>query len=345
MPSFISEQAVLGWTTGLDDHYRTLDNQLGQSLSKRNIIMHLANIVISTALLLAEADIISATAISHLPTVMRRRSHSHVEGVASGLSRLLRREPQSLPVAQPTSAMNESIATACIDDLSKLTSVDNAAGLAACYNIMQYDSKQGAFEADLRLYQMFSPSGSFKDIPVTDIMLSLTYPASTMFQSLTKRSKRDAVVERQSDSMAEIQQYTLFGSFEKTLNLDMLNDTQIMSLMLPDIKLNSADSSQQPISANISSADGAWFVVGEFKNEYKPALVTPTVATAAIAAAAPFVLPGTTLGIFPTGLIITCAWTFLFFLAYGLGTIGRIKYRDVYRKRKAAQAGRTGKRI
>lgn len=245
-------------------------------------------------------------------------------------------------MAEPSS-VNQTIATACVDALGRLTSVDNPAGLAACYNIMQYDPKQNAFEADLRLYQMFQPSGSFQDVAVNNIMISLTYPASTMFQSLTKRRKRD-VVERQS-SMTEVQQYSLFGTFESNLDLGKLNDTQIMSLMLPNIKLNAVDQSQKPITANITSTDGVWFVVGEFKDEFKDTLVTPTVAAAAITAAAPFVLPGTSLGIFPTGLIVTCTWTLLFFLAYGFGTLGRIKYREVYRKRKAAQAGRTGKRI
>ncbi|KIX97649.1 uncharacterized protein Z520_06427 [Fonsecaea multimorphosa CBS 102226] len=310
--------------------------------------MHLTTVVASALLLLAEADMISAKAILHLPNSIRRRS-AWGEGIEREVDRILRREPQSstgsLSVAAPTSALNQTISTACINSLQSLTSVQNAAGLAACYNILQYDSKQGAFEADLRLYQMFQPTGNFQNVPINDIMISLTYPTSTTFQSLTKRRKRDVEARQSSSSMAEVQQYTLFGTFEANLNLAMLNDTQVMSLMLPDIKLNAATDSQTPIMANISAADGAWFVVGAFKDEFKNSLVSSSVATAAIAAAVPFVLPGRHLGIFPTGLIVTCSWTVLFLLAYGLGTIGRIQYRSVYRKRKAAQAGRTGKRI
>lgn len=262
--------------------------------------------------------------------------------------RILRRAPQmmssgNLSVTAPNAALNQTIADACVSSLDKLTSVGNAAGMAACYNIIQYDATAGAFEADLRLYQMFKPTGNFENIPVNDIMISLTYPTSTTFQSLTKRRKRG--VEARQANMLEVQQYTLFGTFESNLNLALLNDTQVMSLMLPVVKLNAAIDSSQPIMANVSSADGAWFVIGQFKDEFKNGLVTPTVATAAIAAAAPFVLPGTSLGIFPTGLIVTCSWTLLFFVAYGLGTLGRIQYRTAYRKRKAAQAGRTGKRI
>lgn len=308
--------------------------------------MHLPALVASTLLLLEEANVISAKAIVHMPSALRRRYH--LEDVEKHADRILRREPQSnspvsvTPPANSTST-NETIATACVNSLSKLTSIENDAGLAACYNIIQFDAQQGAFEADLRLYQMFDQSGAFQDVPVNDIMISVTYPASTMFQSLTKRRKRD-VVERQS-AMTEVQQYTLFGTFQKNLDITKLNDTQVMSLMLPDVKLNAANPSQTPITANVTAGDGAWFVAGEFTGEFEDTLVSPTIATAAIAAAAPFVLPGTTLGIFPTGLIVTCAWTLLFFLAYGFGTLGRIRYRDAYRKRKAAQAGRTGKRI
>ncbi|KIW63207.1 hypothetical protein PV04_10071 [Phialophora macrospora] len=309
--------------------------------------MHFPSVVASALLLLAEADVISAKALSHLPNAIRRRNYLE-DGMKRDVNKIFRRAPQmssngNLSVTAPNSALNQTIADACVDSLGKLTSVDNDAGMAACYNIIQYDETAGAFEADLRLYQMFTPTGDFADVPVNDIMISLTYPTSTTFQSLTKRRKRD--LEARQSSMVEVQQYTLFGTFESNLDLTKLNDTQVMSLMLPDVKINAAIDSSQPIMANLSAADGAWFVVGQFKDEFKSGLVSTTAATAAIAAAVPFVLPGTSLGIFPTGLIVTCAWTALFFLAYGLGTIGRIQYRSAYRKRKAAQAGRTGKRI
>ena len=307
--------------------------------------MHFTNIVASALLLLAEADMISAKAILHLPNAVRRRN---LEGdMKRDADRILRRAAPSttgsLSVAAPSQALNQSISEACIKSLSTITSVDNSAGLAACYNVMQYDPKANVFEADLRLYQMSQPTGNFENVPLNDIMIGLTYPASTTFQSLTKRRKRD--VEARQSSMMEVQQYTLFGTIEATLDPTKLNDTQLMSLMLPIVKLNAAIDSSEPIMANVSQADGAWFVTGQFINEFKNTLVTPTVATAAIAAAAPFILPGTTLGIFPTGLIVTCSWSLLFLVAYGLGTLGRIQYRTAYRRRKAAQAGRTGKRI
>ena len=312
--------------------------------------MRLTAFIASALLLLTEADIISAKAIMQLPNAIRKRDYLE-GGIKREVSRVLRRAPQmssngNLTTDDANKNLNQTIADACVGALATLTSVENAAGMAACYNIISYDASTSMFEADMRLYSMFTPTGKFANVPVNDIMISLTYPTSTTFQSLTKRRKRDVVARQSSNAtMLEVQQYTLFGTFEANLKLSMLNDTQVMSLMLPDVKLNAAIDSSQPIQTNVSATDGAWFVVGQFTNEFKTDLVTSNVATAAIAAAAPFVLPGTTLGIFPTGLIVTGSWTVLFLLAYGLGTLGRIQYRTAYRKRKAAQAGRTGKRI
>lgn len=315
--------------------------------------MHIIHVITSALLLATQADLISAKALVHLPNALRRRDYLGSK-VGRDVDRILRREPQPEPqpqssgiltVAQPTNMTNATIATACTDALGQFTSVANPAGLAACYNIIQYDPTQGAFTADLRLYTMFPATGSFAGLPVNDLQIGLVYPSSTTFQSLTKRRRRDIESRQTSTTMSEIQQYSLFGSFESNLDLTKLNDTQIMSLMVPAVTLNAVDTSGNPITANITAADGAWFVIGQFKGDFKSGLVTPTVATAAIAAAAPFVLPGRTFGIFPIGFIVTGSWTVLFLVAFGLGTLGRIRYRDAYRKRKAAQMGRTGKRI
>ncbi|KAK5047863.1 hypothetical protein LTR84_006051 [Exophiala bonariae] len=320
--------------------------------------MHFTTYIAPALLVLSEMA--SAKAIIHLPNAIRRRDYSHeVKKVAD---KLLRRatvgtdvnlQPQSfnglLPLSEPDSALNQSIATACLNSLQSVTGVENDAGLTACYNILQYDPKLGAFMADLRLYQAFQPKGAFANITVSDIQIGVKYPSSTRFQSVPKsNAKKRDLEERQStstnSSMTEIEQYLLMGSFLTHLDIKKLNNTQLMSLMLPEIQLNTAES-QKAVSANMTSGEGAWFVIGEFSSDFDEKLVTPAAAKNAIEVALPFILPGVTLGIFPTGLIITMAWTGLFFLAYGLGTFGRIRYRDAYRKRMAASAGRTGKRI
>lgn len=345
---------MLGINTGLDDLLQPVSTEankktpLGLDGLDDFLKMRLANLVLSAMLLLVEMETASAKALVHLPFHLRRRDHQ--EEMARVAGAIERREPQtssSMTLTTPTTQMNATIATACLSALANISTASNEAGMLACYNILQYDDSQRAFQADLRLYQGASATGSFAGVPVTDITVGLTYPSSTVFKSLMKRSLRN-VVERRQSGPSEVQEYSLYGSFEKSLDLSKLNTTELISLMVPTITLNTANaSSGASASTNLTAADGVWFVVGDFKNQSSIAAeaVTPAFAAAAITAASPYVIPGITLGIFPTGLIVTCAWTFLFVLAYGVGTMGRIRHRDVYRKRKAVTGGRTGQRI
>ena len=100
---------------------------------------------------------------------------------------------------------------------------------------------------------------------------------------------------------------------------------------MPSIRL-SAVSPQTNDEVNIDLSTEASFVNGIFAN---PA---PSPGNAALPASeTPFILPGTTLGIFPTGLIVTLAWALGFVGAVGYGTIGRIRFRDQYRLRMKRQ--------
>ena len=86
---------------------------------------------------------------------------------------------------------------------------------------------------------------------------------------------------------------------------------------------------QDGLSMNtILSNQEASFVHGHFSDRQ-------TAAGAASAQAQPtqFVLPGTTLGSFPISLVITGIWAFIFIAAVGTGTLGRIQFRNAYRRR------------
>lgn len=54
---------------------------------------------------------------------------------------------------------------------------------------------------------------------------------------------------------------------------------------------------------------------------------------AAAATATPFVMPGTRLGGFPVGLAVTGAWTVALVAVVGFGTVGRVRFREQYRRR------------
>ena len=100
--------------------------------------------------------------------------------------------------------------------------------------------------------------------------------------------------------------------------------------LIPAINLSATTSTDQKINTTVSATEAS-FVDGAFA---QPAASTPLVASAS-ASPTPtaFVLPGVTLGIFPTGLIITSIWAVMFVTAVGLGTLGRYNFRQTYRRR------------
>ncbi|RMD41778.1 hypothetical protein DV735_g3353, partial [Chaetothyriales sp. CBS 134920] len=201
------------------------------------------------------------------------------------------------------SALNATIAEACITTLDNITDITNEAGMAACYNILSHNVALGTFQADLRLYKAKDQTGDFTGVTVGQMLVDLVYPPCTTFTLLKKRS----LTTRALDTMSELQQYTLSGTFTSGVDTAKLNETELMALMLPRISVVAAKpNSDIPISTNITTTDIAFFVIGDFQNQFSPVLTTEAFQKQAILQSKHFTLPGTTLGIFPTGLIITC---------------------------------------
>lgn len=108
-------------------------------------------------------------------------------------------------------------------------------------------------------------------------------------------------------------------------------------LMIPSMSLGATSPSGGTVNTSLSS-DTLSYVAGELMqttgtptNITTPEAVTLT--SPIISSASVFVLPGTHIKVYPTGLIITCIWTALMFIAIGGGTIGRYQFRVAYRKR------------
>ena len=99
------------------------------------------------------------------------------------------------------------------------------------------------------------------------------------------------------------------------------------TLLTPDVTLSAIAKNGSHLHTTLSSKQAS-FVNGVFSDQVagpaQPNAAAPT----------KFVLPGTRLGIFPTGLIITGAWTVVFLITIGFGTVGRIRFRNAYRRRK-----------
>lgn len=272
------------------------------------------------------------------------RSSRHYEGS------LERRSPQDdsgngdLSLSTPDVEQNVSTSDACINGMQGMTSVTNAVGFAACYNILDWHQNMGGmFQADLRLFKFSNPTDEFASVPMNDITVNLIYPNSTQFSIFMNNKRSLRSLQSRQDGPVEIQQYSLVGNFKMQLDFKKLNDTQLMSLLIPQIILN-ANVNNTGVRSQLQASDIVYFVTGQFKGEGTPQVMAlaanPAMAEAAIEVSKGFVLPGTTFGIFPTGLIVTGVWCVLFFLAFGLGTIGRMRHRDVYRRRVAATSGR-----
>ena len=308
--------------------------------------MRVTNIISAAMLVLSELSLISAKALVHTPYRIRRDLDRDLRrGALAALDgTITKRVPQSsgpsLSPAMSRTEMNQTISETCVSALTKITTISNDAGIVACYNILQHDPATGNFQADLRLYHAAKPTGDFADIAPDNLMIGVEYASVTTYSSLMKRSIRP---RQTSASMTEMQQYSLLGTFAKTIDTNKLNQTELMSLMIPQVVVNAVKpNSATSISTNITTTNTAYLVIGDFKGDFTPLLASSALQEAAIAHSSAFKLPGVTLGMFPTGLIITCSWLLIFVVAYGAGTIGRWRNRSFYRRRQAAMSGRRG---
>lgn len=323
--------------------------------------MWLARCILAACVLLVEANIVASSALLHIPSMRQRSDHDKLMEMSSKYYEnerdLERRSPSpqgtsnngNLSLSAPDVEGNNATLQACTTGLQGITNITNEAGFAACYNILDWHENMGGmFQADLRLFQFSQPTGQFADVLVDTIGVQLNFPSSTQFSVLMNARRTRRSLQERQNGLVQIQQFSLVGSFKIEMDLNKLNVTETMSLLIPQIQLHANSSNGTTITSDITSSDAVYFVVGQFKGEATPAIAAqatnPLMAETAINDSKGFVLPGTTLGIFPVGLIVTGAWTLLFFLAFGLGTLGRIRHRDIYRKRVAATSGKSGKR-
>ena len=119
----------------------------------------------------------------------------------------------------------------------------------------------------------------------------------------------------------------------------------MMIATMPIVTLSSKAPNGTGTLTSILPNTEASFITGTFAGMQLPGAATASSSTTTAAPAAAvttmpagsLVYPGVTLGIFPTGLIITAAWTFLFVSAVGWGTVGRVLVRASYRRRQSAE--------
>lgn len=76
-------------------------------------------------------------------------------------------------------AWDQDTNEACIAALRAITRSSNPSGNCICYNLPSLDADSGVFEAELRLYKVSDPRGSWAGIKPTDIKVSVSYKGAS----------------------------------------------------------------------------------------------------------------------------------------------------------------------
>jgi len=127
-------------------------------------------------------------------------------------------------------AWETQVNDACNTALLKLPESSNPSGTCICYNIPVLDNSTGAFEADLRLYQLSEPSGQFAGIPPEKIQVGLSYIGASV-SPVTPQTAQKLVSPRQADGgdtvntkrLRLLQTYLFVGQIDKAKMTEIMN--------------------------------------------------------------------------------------------------------------------------
>ena len=251
---------------------------------------------------------------------------------------------------------------ACMSSLRALNgTVLSASGLAVCYNIPFLNNVTGVFQADLRLYRVAQPSAAWADVRDAEINVDLSYvgasfsmsgsnDATSAFPKL-RRSLETRAASPTVQMPVFVQGFNFIGKMNAELLSVPLNLSQLRTYLAPTVLLETPNptdlSSPERLKSTLSPKDAS-FVNGLLSQGTSTTCSTlmcmPSPAEAAARRSSAYQMPGTKFEIFPTGLIITSTWAFLGICVVAWGTVGRLRFRQQYRRRCArAIAGRPRK--
>ncbi|KAF2010401.1 hypothetical protein BU24DRAFT_356088 [Aaosphaeria arxii CBS 175.79] len=239
---------------------------------------------------------------------------------------------------------------ACGNALAQLNGrTSSPTGIAVCYNLPFLDNQTGVFQAELRLYNISTPINPWTGVGASDIMVTMSYLGATLQNmNTTTPAKRDMswppikerkedgllIVRQSADVPQELKVLSYVGKINDNVMGSAMTETSLRQLLIPSIELIANNPRGGNTLRETLSSSEASFVNGVFANSAASQTENAAAAASSLAAAVqPFYLPGTNLAFFPIGLVITCAWTGFFLLTVGLGTLGRIQFRDQYRRR------------
>jgi hypothetical protein len=119
--------------------------------------------------------------------------------------------------------------TACVSMLQSLQRSSNPSGNCICYNLPALDATNGVFEAELRVYRISEPRGSFAGINQSDIKVNVAYhgasassvsaeslKGSGMVGNVSQISARSQLITRDGSNPELLQAYMLVGQIDKS---------------------------------------------------------------------------------------------------------------------------------
>ncbi|RGP80129.1 hypothetical protein FLONG3_1663 [Fusarium longipes] len=244
-------------------------------------------------------------------------------------------------------AWNMNTNSACRTALGGLHKSTNPSGTCVCYNLPSLNMKTGVFEADVRLYQVSQPRGSFAAVAPENINVAIKFNgASAMAVRPTDVNgtglvgDKPSMTKRADGDMTLLQSYMLVGQINADKMTDNMTMDELESHLMPVLTLTARNSSGSLIRTNVSINEAA-FLTGVFSQEVvlsdfamAQAAVDDQIAGLSNGTVA-FVLPGVELMVFPIGLIIMSIWLLTFVLVVGFGTYERYNYALMYQRRQA----------
>ncbi len=118
-------------------------------------------------------------------------------------------------------AWDQTATQACNNALTRLPESSNPSGTCICYNLPALDNVTGAFEADLRLFQLSTPSGEFQGIPPENINVSLSYTSASVIpvtaQTVSRLVAGRAEQPVSNGTLRLLQQYLFVGQIKPAM--------------------------------------------------------------------------------------------------------------------------------
>jgi hypothetical protein len=253
----------------------------------------------------------------------------------------------------------------CTARLSTLDAASNPSGTAICYNIPMLNNQTGRFLADLRLYKISDPTGTFLGVLPQDLGVGVAYNGATVLRvdnttdALSARDFTDRVeiqmvgmraepLERRDTNPQLLQTYSFKGQIDTAKITADMTEPALEALVIPTLTLSAVNSAGQTVTTNVS-ANEASFLIGVFsdltfqsafsKASDRVKVMQQQLAQGEIA----FVLPGVHILIFPIGLVITSVWLVIGIVAYGFGTYQRYSHAHAFKTRKMVVGKQGGK--